>query len=114
MGRLWDKCMSPCSGETLEISSGDREDDSGSNDGSPSHGDTETHDVTLTSTDATLLNSSPSDDESKRPLQVHLTLGPDGLVEDKKHKFKKEKKVKQPTPSSPATWVSNSNDSSIN
>jgi hypothetical protein len=105
MGRLFDKC---CSGETLEITSEDREDEDGASHGSPSvAGDTDTHDVTLTSTDATILNSSPSDDESKRPLQVHLTLGPDGLVEDhkknKKQKFKKEKKVQVPSPASPAT-----------
>ena len=99
MVRLFDKC---CSGETLEISSGIDGEDGGSHGGSVA-GDTDNHDVTLTSTDATLLNSSPSDDESKRPLQVHLTLGPEGLVDEKKCKKKKEKKVKLPSPPSPAT-----------
>lgn len=106
MGRIWEKCFSPCSsGETLEISSHGE----GSN-VSPN----EEQEVTLTSTEATLLNTpSKMEEEQQKQLQhIHLTLGP---PEKDKKKSKKEKDVRDETfikvkgPKSPATssakWV---------
>jgi len=88
MGRIWDKCFSPCSsGETLEISSHGEASNASPN---------EEQEVTLTSTEATLLNTpSKMEEEQQKQLQhIHLTLGP---PEKDKKKSKKVNDVKDET-----------------